>query len=810
MKKKKSKKSIVWAVIKTILIVLLIVVVSGGIGLLIYVRQLSSELPNIDLLTYDPEQSSQIFDYKGNLITNVYALENRIYVPLENIADIVKKAVIIQEDKRFYEHGALDFRGIARALWVDITTLSLSQGASTITQQLSRLLFLSLEKTAERKLKEAVLAIRLEEKFTKDQILEMYLNQVYLGSGAYGIESAAQVYFNKHASELNLAEAAMLAGVIKAPSAINPFEDLEAAKESQKQVIEKMLLEKAITEEEAEAALSEELQLAEPTSIKDNMGYAIDYVKEIVSEKFGMEMLYTGGLKIYTTIVPELQLAGTKAIDSVMNSAEKDKIFPKGVVDSKGVIQPQVALTAVDANSGAILTMIGGRDYNNTKFNRSVGLKQPGSSFKIFDYTAAIEYGSLYPSSKIVSEPYTVDNWSPHEWTNNYFGELSIRDALSESSNICAVKTALAVGLDRVIYMARKFGITTPLQPYPSAAIGTFEVKQLEMANAYATLGNGGIYHEPYIITKIISSDGRVLFEHTDMSYRAVSEQTAYIMNKIFSYVMLSKGNARIKELPSAAKTGSTDNWTDAWFEGYTPNISVNIWLGPDSQEVTFPDVFNSGSRFPAMMWRQFMLEAMKIFPKDDFKRPSTGLVSRSAYDSSGYLSEKPSDGKSIVKYDFHETFVPPLDIKEAGFVTVVVCKDSGLLAPPACPDYLKEERTYLRGSEPTQYDPRDFTTVPEVPLFDFRTNKDVLIVGESLEMIAIIGDTNNIGNYKVSFYVYDLPVVTLDSPTISNEYRYSLSLSEPGSVALRAVLLDMNGSVLATIERSVRVLSAP
>ncbi|NCQ53477.1 MAG: hypothetical protein GW803_05360, partial [Caldiserica bacterium] len=382
------------------------------------------------------------------------------------------------------------------------------------------------------------------------------------------------------------------------------------------------------------------LELAEERPLKDNMGYVLDYVKQVVADKFGEKSLYSGGLKIYTTIIPELQLAGTQAIDKVLEQAEKDNIFPKGVKDSKGVVQPEASLTAVDVNTGAILAMIGGRDYGNTKFNRSLALKQPGSSFKIFDYTAAISFGSLAPSSELFSEHYTVDNWTPHEWTSGYFGKLNVRDALNESSNVCATMTSQIVGLDRVIYTARKLGITTPLMPYPSIAIGSFEIKQLEIADAYATLGSGGIYHPTYIVEKVLSSDGRVLYQYTDKSFRAISSQSAYIMNKLFTYVMDHHSNAKISGLPSAGKTGSTDNWADAWFDGYTPNISASVWVGSDSKEVQFANVLNSGARFPAMIWKQFMLEAMKYFPKDNFQKPDGGLVGQAVYNDTGYASK--------------------------------------------------------------------------------------------------------------------------------------------------------------------------
>lgn len=808
---KKKKRSIFGALLKTIVILLIIIIVFGVIAGFFYINAFSKDLPSVDVLTYSPDQASQIFDYKGNLITNVYAFENRIYVPLDNIADSLKKALITQEDKRFYEHGALDFRGILRALWIDITHFSLAQGASTITQQLARSMFLTNEVSAKRKIGEALIAIQLEKRFTKDQILEMYLNQVYFGAGAYGIESASEIFFGVHAADLDLAQSAMLTGILQAPSAINPFFDFDAAKSAQKEVLDKMVVEKIITDDEAKTAYDEKLELAEEQPLKDNMGYALDYVKQVVADKFGGKSLYSGGLKIYTTIRPELQLAGTQAIDKVLEQAEKDNIFPKGVKDSKGVVQPEASLTAVDVNTGAILAMIGGRDYGNTKFNRSLALKQPGSSFKIFDYTAAISFGSLAPSSELFSELYTVDNWTPHEWTTEYFGKLNVRDALNESSNVCATQTSQIVGLDRVIYTARKLGITTPLMPYPSIAIGSFEVKQLEMANAYATLGSGGIYHSPYIVEKVLSSDGRLLYEHKDKSYRAVSPQVAYLMNEVFSYVMDHKVNAKISGLPSAGKTGSTDDWTDAWFDGYTPNISVSVWLGPDSKETTFKDVFNSGARFPAMVWKEFMLEAIKYFPKDNFQKPADGLISKAVYNDTGYLSALPADGKKIIRYDFLDGFVPPEDVKETGFVTVRVCKDSGLLAPPNCPADLIEERTYIKGTEPTEYDPRfSESNTGEIPEITLNTDKDTFIIGDQAMLTAEVTGILDLDNYKVVFYAYNMPIAALTHPTSNNEYQYKFILNIPGEVNLKAEIQDQSGNVLAISSKFIEVKINP
>jgi len=801
-KKKVKKRSILKATIVTILTFILIVGLIGGLTIALYINKAKQDLPNIDIYSFSPDQASQIFDYKGNLITNVYATENRIYVKLSDISPIAVKAVLAQEDKRFYEHGALDYKGILRAIFVTITSGGKRiEGASTITQQLARTMFLTLDRTIDRKVKEALLAIELEKRFTKDQILEMYLNQVYFGSGAYGIEQASLTYFGKHAKDLDLAEAALLAGIIQAPSEYNPYANFKYAKAAQKEVLDKMLSYGMITEEEYKKALSEEIKLTNKSPEKDNMGYAIDYVKDFVASKFGSTMLYAGGLKIYTTIIPDLQKAATKAIDEVLTKAESDNIFPKGKKDSKGVIQPQAALTAIDANTGAILAMVGGRDYDNTKYNRTVALKQPGSSFKIFDYTAGILYGSITPSSIILSENYSVGNWTPHEWEGAYFGYLSVRDALNESSNVCAVKTALSVGLDRVILTARKFGITTPLNPYPSLAIGSFEIKQLEMANAYATLGNGGTYHEPFIVTKILSSDGRVLYEHKDKSYRAVPEDVAYIMNNLFSYVMAHKTNAKISGLPSAGKTGSTDAWKDAWFDGYTPNISVSVWVGPDSDEVTFPDVMNAGARFPAMIWRKFMLVAMNYFPKSDFPKPAN-LTFKNAYDDTGYITNKPSDGKTIIKYAYHDGFIPPQDIRDLGFVVVRVVKDSGLLASPSCPPELTEERVFIKGTEPTQYDERYQTQTTQT--LTVTTDKDIYKVGEAINIMV---DMSNIDltNKTLSIIIDGLPVTNVPNPQ-GPTYSYSILALRTGDMKIEVYLNDLNSNVVAYGEKTITI----
>ncbi len=822
---KKRVRSKVLTAAKVILLLFLILAISGGTFAFIYISQYSRGLPDISKLSFSPDQSSQIFDYQGNLITNVYAFENRIYVPLSKISEVAKKAVIAEEDQRFYKHGALDYRGIMRAAWEDIRYKKIVQGGSTITQQLARSLFLTMNQTISRKVKEALLAVELEKKFTKDQILEMYLNEVYFGSGAYGIESAAETYFGKHASDLTLPEASIIAGVIKAPSDINPFADLKSAKEAQKIVLAKMADAGYISESKAEEAYNAPLTFAEKKQVNDNMGYVIDYVKQKVADKFGGKMLYGGGLKIYTTIRPQLQKAGTEAINTVLTKAENDGIFPKDKKNSLGVMQPQSSLLALNTKTGAVLAMVGGRDYGNTKFNRVFALKQPGSSFKIFDYTPAIAVGSITPSSIILSAPYTVkygtigQSWSPHEWigANKYFGDLSVKRALSLSSNVCATKVSQRIGLDRVIYFARKFGITTLLKPYPSIAIGGFEVKQLEMADAYAALGDNGVRHPAYVIDKIVSPNGQILYQHKDRSYRVVSEQVAYIMNKLFSYVMSTEVNARIKGLPSAGKTGSTDKWMDAWFDGYTPNISASVYVGSDSKAVTFPGVLNAGSRFPAMIWHEFMLNAMNEFSKDAFAKPNTGLVPARVYDNTGYRSSGKASQKGTTVYDFLPNAVPPLDIRANGVVTVKVCKDSGLLAPTDCPEDLTEERTYLKGSEPTKTDPRNFSGgVPNNPnppenqkdiKLEFSTDKDTYSVGDYVTLNAKISNIDLTG-IKVTFFIYNLPLATLTQPIKNDEYSFKVRATMPGKANVAVMVKNSEGQTIATMQKNIIIES--
>ncbi|HON84343.1 MAG TPA: penicillin-binding transpeptidase domain-containing protein, partial [Caldisericia bacterium] len=406
------------------------------------------------------------------------------------------------------------------------------------------------------------------------------------GSGAYGVEAAARRYFGKHAKDLTLAESAMLVGILPSPSVYPPTINFDLAKERQKIVLERMVKNGFITEEEKEKALNEEIVLKEYKEdvSNDPNGWFIDYVKDRVREILGEEILYKGGLKIYTTIDPDIQNLAFKSFNKIIDDNVKIKIF-SNKKDELGVKQPQGAVVVLDPKTGEILSMVGGRDYSETQFNRALALRKPGSSFKIFDYTPAIENGVVTPATILVSEEIEIAGWKPTEWEEEgkFFGTLNVRQALTKSSNICAVKTGLRVGLDRVVYYAKKMGIRTPLEPYPSMTIGGFEVTPLDMAVAYGVLSNMGERVDATGVLKIIGKDERVVYENKTNPVRVVSPEASYVMTDIFKDVLYYYF-PQFKNLPIACKSGTSGDFTSAWFIGYTNDYVVSCYVGSDKE----------------------------------------------------------------------------------------------------------------------------------------------------------------------------------------------------------------------------------
>lgn len=631
----KSQKSVkkrrsFWRILAYILIGLLSLII---IGLGVFVYYLYT-IPIPQDLTFSFSESSTILDRNGKLIATYSPAEKRIYKSLDEISPYLQKAVIAVEDHRFYEHSGIDIRGILRAFWNDLFYGQVVEGASTITQQLAREAFLTKEVSLSRKIKEIMVAFRLEQRYSKNEILESYLNAVYFGQNAYGAEAAALTYFGKHAKDLNLAEASWLAGVINAPSILGSPEHRDLALERQKEVLSKMKVYRFIDEGEYDEALGTQLVFSESAiKLESEAPYFVDLVRMELEQKYSTNILLKGGLTIYTTLDLQMQRWANEAVDETYKYWEDEGVLDPELRDEKGVKQPQGALVALDPRTGDVLAMVGGRDWFETKYNRALAPRQPGSSFKIFDYTAAIENRIVTPATVLVSEEIDVNGWKPTEYTGDvdpgvkkYYGPLTVRDALRVSSNIIAIKVSLQVGLDKVIEYAHKMGVTVDIPPYPSIAIGAAEIPPLEMAQAYGVLANYGKLVPATVIRKIVDREGNVLEDNPPRPQQVISPATAYVMTDLFKTVYRNTRRAYVEGLIAAGKTGTTDRFQDAWFIGYTPDIVVAVCNGNDSRDIPFITKYNIGAGIPATMWHAFMVKAKEVLSNEDWVMPQ-GVV---------------------------------------------------------------------------------------------------------------------------------------------------------------------------------------
>lgn len=605
---KASTKKTIWMIV----LLLVLIVAGGGCG---FISATMSNLP--DVSNVRPSASSQIYDVHGNLITTVHSTENRLPVPINEVPKELQDAFVATEDSRFYSHHGIDPIGILRAVWVNIVHSGVSEGGSTITQQLARNAFLSQDRTFKRKISEALLALKIEQHYTKDEILEMYMNQIYFGQGAYGVQSAAHVYFGKDASQLTLAQAALIAGLPQSPNYYSPFNDLEASKKRQAVVLGQMVKYGYITQEQADEARQADLGLVakqEQTHEKSNASYFINYVIAQVSEKYGDDAIYKDGLKIYTTLDMDAQNAAVAAMQNL----------PNYYTDSNGLHQPQGAIVAMNPHNGYIMAMVGGR--GDDAFNRATQAeRQPGSAMKPFVYLAAIQSGKT-PGSIVDDSPVTFGNWSPKNYENDFEGNMTYRYALQHSRNIPAVKIADEVGMSKIIKLAKEMGITTLTDQDNnlSTALGglTHGVTPLEMVQAYGVLANGGIKVQPTAIVKIVDRNGQVVEENSIQEKRVVEEKDAAIITDMLESVINggTGGNAAIGR-PAAGKTGTTDDEKDAWFVGYTPDLVAAVWIGDDYGSETLGI---SGADTPAVMWGQFMANALANTPASDFSVPAS------------------------------------------------------------------------------------------------------------------------------------------------------------------------------------------
>lgn len=602
------------------LIVIIVIITGAGIGFL------TASIHTMPSLKNDirPAASSQIYDVNGKLITTIHSVENRVPVSINKIPKNLQNAFVAVEDARFYEHAGVDPRAIARAVWSNFTNRGVSEGGSTITQQLAKNALLSQEQTLKRKIQEALLAIQIERQYSKNEILELYLNQIYFGQGAYGVQSAAMVYFGKNVEDLSLEECAMLAGIPKSPNYYSPLNNLKAATERQSTVFDQMVKYEFISSATAAKARDAKLKLMSRSAQSGNKAntasYFVDYVTQHLIDKYGADSVYKDGLKIYTSLDITMQAAAEAAMERL----------PEARTDSNGLKQPQGALIAIDPRTGYIKAMVGGRGTD--QFNRAVlAERQPGSAFKPFVYLAAIESG-MTPNSTIEDSPISFGDWTPSNYDGKLHGTVSLRAALEQSLNIPTVKIANSVGPDKPLYYAQQMGISTlVLQGFTNdrnlaMSLGglTRGVTPLEIASAFGIFANSGIRVEPTAIIKVVDRNGKILEQSTPREKAVINERSAYILTDMMRGVIThGTGTAANIGRPAAGKTGTTSDYKDAWFVGFTPDLVASVWVGYDNDG--YLNGITGGST-PATIWRTFMNKALANVPARDFIRPN-GVV---------------------------------------------------------------------------------------------------------------------------------------------------------------------------------------
>ena len=592
-----------------------------------------------------PAVSSQVFDSQGKLITTLHSDQNRLPIDINKVPKNLQNAFIAAEDNRFYDHIGVDPIGILRAVVTNLTNRGIAQGGSTITQQLAKNAFLSQDQTLKRKIQEAILALELERKYSKKEILEMYMNQIYFGRGAYGIQTAAHTYFGKDVGDLTLAECAMIAGLPKSPNYYSSSVNEATARKNV--VVGQMEKYGYITPSQAEEAKKSSLDIKQKSTSNttDETAYFIDYVTQEIAQKYGDDALYKDGLKIYTTLDTDKQHAAVQAMSHL----------PETHTDDQGLTQPQGAIISIDPKTGHILAMVGGRGQDS--FNRaSMAVRQPGSAFKPFVYMTAMEH-DMTPDTIMEDKKVEYGGWSPHNADNSYQGRMPLWKALALSVNTVAVQLADKVGPSNVIANAKKLGITTLVEDgspnddnLASAALGglTKGVTPLEMAAAYGAFANKGVYIKPTAIVKILDRNGNVLEDNSSdvQKTQVMSEKTAYEMTSMLEGVIArGTGTAASIGRPAAGKTGTTDDNHDAWFIGYTPDIVTAVWVGDDTGSQSLGEIY--GGTVPAQIWHDYMASAVSGTSADDFDVPA-GM-------GKAYYEEPKEEVKSDKKNDKKE-----------------------------------------------------------------------------------------------------------------------------------------------------------
>lgn len=669
-------------------LLVLVVVIGLMTGVIIAgILTLQKDLPSPQAIqNFQPASTVKIYDCKKRLVGEFYE-QRRIPVGLDQIPKYLKDAIIAVEDKRFYSHWGLDLIRLFGALFYNITSLRTPRGTSTITQQLARNMFLNQERSIARKIKEAILAFQLERTYSKDEILELYLNQVYFGQGVYGVEAAANTYFDKHIWELTLPECATIAALPKAPEYYSPYHNPEALWRRRNFFLTMLYRNKKISKNELTEAVATPLNVVPKRTLKNEAPYFIEEVRKYLEDRYGYDFIHRSGAKIYTTLDIDVQRAANKALETFLTQLEKDyklknsKARFDSIITQDSTFSPpdylQGALVAIDPKTGFIKAMVGGRDFKQSPFNRVTQAKrQAGSAFKVFVWTTAIDNG-FTASDLELDEPLTLpvpggEPYSPANFDFKFLGPLTLRRALALSRNIVAVRLISRLGPEVVARYANLMGISAKLKPYYSLALGASEVTLLEMTQAFAVLANEGSKTTPIMITKIVDANGQTVEENTPERQPVLSAQTSFIVTEMLRSVVDEGTGYAIRGLgfdrPAAGKTGTTDDYTDVWFIGFTLNLACGVWVGYDQKKTIFRGAV--GGNVAAPIWAEFMKQATANLPNEDFSPPDSITYAR-------------------------------------------ICELTGLLASPRCPKVRLE--VFKLGTEPKE----------ECTVHRFRTRRD-------------------------------------------------------------------------------------
>ncbi len=618
---------------------------------------LSKDLPSLSVIrSIEPPRKTVVYAATGDTIKEFFR-EKRTIVPLSKIPTRLQQAFLAIEDKRFYSHYGVDPIRIIKTVWVNLTT-NTRPGASTITQQLAKNVFLDNEKTYTRKIKEVILAIQIEQTYSKDEILEMYLNQVLFGSGVYGVQEAANYFFNKDVWDLNDAEMTLITGVPNRPTTFSPFRHLDRAYERRRIVLISMVANGSLTSAEASIINETPVQTVDSSGnreARDKQGsYFVEEIRRQIEARYGYDGLYTDGLKVTTTMIPQYQQWMDEAAEAHLLKMEAESNFEmtRARFDSlsaegqrpETIEYLQSASVLIDTRTGAVLALYGGRSYDDYKFNLAIQAnRQPGSIFKPIVYLTALEHGYT-PCSLLLDSPVVIDTgvslWRPKNFNNKFMGQISLRYGLSRSKNVVTAKLINDFGVGPVLAQARKLGIKTELPPVHALALGAGEVNLFEMVSAYASFANHGVRVEPYFITRVETADGEILEENLIQQSEVLDAATAYMMCNLMAST-LEEGTARGARWrgftkTGAGKTGTYNNYTDAWFVGFTPSYAAGVWVGFDKK--VSMGKHGTGAHMAMPIWANYMGKITEGKPDEPFTRPK-GIVDRLVCLRSGMLA---------------------------------------------------------------------------------------------------------------------------------------------------------------------------